>query len=154
MNLPAIAQPNWWSRNWTWFVPVLAVALALLFAAAIAGFLALVMGMVKSSEPYQQAMARAQAEPAVSAALGEPIADGWFVQGNININGSSGDASLAIPVRGPNGDGKIYVDAVRAAGAWEYRTLIVELDDGQRRIDLGDKALDQATALLESERPQ
>ncbi|KAF1717309.1 cytochrome c oxidase assembly factor 1 family protein [Pseudoxanthomonas wuyuanensis] len=153
MNMSATAQPNWWTRNWKWFVPVLAVTLALLFAAAIAGFLALVMGMMKSSEPYRQAMARAQAEPAVIAAFGEPIADGWFVQGNINISGSSGDASLAIPVRGPNGEGKIYVDAIRTAGAWEYRTLIVELGDGERRIDLGDKARAGIAALPEREPP-
>jgi hypothetical protein len=144
----AIAQTTWWSRNWKWFVPVLAVAASLLVA-AIAAFFALIMGVMKSSEPYQQAMARAQAEPAVIEALGMPIADGWFVQGNISINDAGGEASLAIPVRGPNGDGKIYVDAVRAAGVWEYRTLIVELGDGERRIDLGDRALAEATALRE-----
>lgn len=154
MNMPVTAQPSWWSSNWKWFVPVLAVTLASLFTAGIAAIFALVMGMMKSSEPYRQAMARAQAEPAVIAALGEPIADGWFVQGNINVSGSSGDASLAIPVRGPNGNGKIYVDAIRAAGAWEYRTLIVELDGGERRIDLGDRALAETAALPESAPPR
>ena len=78
---------TWWSRNWKWCVPVLAVLLLALFAAFVFGILALVFGAMKSSDPYRHAMARVQTDPAVTAALGTPIQAGWLVQGNLSSNG-------------------------------------------------------------------
>ena len=43
--------------------------------------IALVFSLMKSSDAYQDAVARAQADPAVQAALGAPIEEGLFVTG-------------------------------------------------------------------------
>ena len=52
--------PNWWARNWKWLVP----AGCLIGVAGVEGFIALIVGLVfgliKSTTPYQQALARAQ----------------------------------------------------------------------------------------------
>lgn len=132
MSTQAPARPNWWQRNWKWFVPVLAALLLALFAAFVFGIVALVFGALKSSTPYQQAMTRAQSDPAVVAALGEPIRAGWFVQGNIGVDGASGKADLAIPLDGAHADGTLYVVAEKRAGEWRYETIAVNVEGGER----------------------
>ncbi|WAC62244.1 cytochrome c oxidase assembly factor Coa1 family protein [Pseudoxanthomonas sp. SL93] len=132
---------TWWSRNWKWCVPVLAALLLALFAAFIFGILALVFGAMKSSGPYQHAMARAQADPAVTAALGTPIQAGWLVQGNFSSNGPDGEANLSIPLDGPKADGTLFVVAKKHAGEWRYETLAVNVEGGER-IVLAEEARD------------
>ncbi|CAN7518369.1 cytochrome c oxidase assembly factor Coa1 family protein [Pseudoxanthomonas sp. LjRoot143] len=134
MSTHVPAQPNWWQRNWKWFVPVLAALLLALFAAFVFGIVALIFGALKSSTPYQHAITRAQADPAVVAALGEPIRAGWFVQGNIGVDGASGEADLAIPLDGARADGTLYVVAEKRAGEWRYETLAVNVDGGERIV--------------------
>ena len=138
MNAPTVAQPNWWGRNWKWFVPVLAVVMLALFAAFLAAIFAFVFGMMKSSEPYREALTRATANPQTVQALGEPIEPGYFVQGNISTQGASGEASFVIPLKGPKGSAKIYVDATQSAGLWEYKTLVVQIEGNHQRVDLLD----------------
>lgn len=145
MSTHVPAQSNWWQRNWKWFVPVLATLLLALFAAFVFGIISLIFGAIKSSGPYQHAITRAQSDPAVIAALGEPIRAGWLVQGNINVNGASGDADLAIPLDGPRADGTLYVVAEKRAGEWRYDTVAVNVEGGQR-IVLEDDQTDTAPA--------
>lgn len=134
MSTHVPARPTWWQRNWKWFVPVLGALLLALFAAFVFGIVALIFGALKSSTPYQHAMARAQSDPAVVAALGEPIHAGWFVQGNIGVDGASGEADLAIPLEGTRADGTLYVVAEKRAGEWRYETLAVNVDGGERIV--------------------
>ena len=134
MSTPVPAQPGWWQRNWKWCVPVLGALLLALSVAVVLGGVALLLGAIKSSGAYQHALARAQSDPAVIAALGEPIRAGWFVQGNISTSGASGDADLAIPLDGPRADGTLYVVAEKRAGEWRYETLAVNVDGGERIV--------------------
>jgi hypothetical protein len=133
---------GWWGRNWKWFVPVGCLGSLVLFAAFIAGILFLVFGIMKSSDVYEEALALAEADPAVVEALGDPIDDGLFVSGNINLSGPSGDANLAIPLSGPRASGTLYAKAVRNEGEWEFTELVLVLDDPSgERIDLLKKGL-------------
>ena len=111
-----------------------AVALAALgiFAAAMCGFM-------KSSDAYAGALARARSSQAVANALGSPIADGFLIQGNINVSGDSGQAELTIPVSGPKGRGSISVEASKRLGAWHFDRMIVEVEATRQRIDLSEK---------------
>ncbi len=136
---------NWWQRNWKWFVPVGCLTTVLIMAAGLALLFSLVFGMMKSSDVYGEALAQARAHPAVVAALGQPIKDGWFAGGNISINGPSGEAALSIPVSGPQGKATIYLEARKSAGRWTFSTLEVEVDEGGRRIDLLDNAVNLET---------
>jgi hypothetical protein len=132
------ASPNWWQRNWKWFVPVGCLTTLLIMAASLAVILSLVFGLMKSSDVYAEALARARAHPAVIAALGQPIEEGWFTSGNIRINGPSGEAELSIPLSGPQGKATILLQARKSAGSWTFSTLVVEVEEGRRRIDVLD----------------
>jgi len=135
-DLEAGRPKGWWGRNWKWFVPAGCLTLLLGFGAFIALILMSVSRMMKSSDAYQLAMARAKANPAVVQALGEPLKEGLFTSGSINISGPSGSADLAIPVQGPKGKGTVYVQATKGMGQWSFRNLVVEVDVSGQRIDL------------------
>lgn len=94
-----------------------------------------VFGIIKRSEVYEEALARARSHPAATAALGEPIETGWYVSGSVKVTGPGGEASLSVPLAGPRGEGTLYVEATRRAGAWSYQLLELAVDGGER-IDL------------------
>ena len=96
----------------------------------------LIFGLVKSSETYKQAVAKAKTNSAVMEALGSPIKEGFLFAGNINISGSSGEADLAIPISGPKGKATIYAVATRSAGIWTFSRLEVAIRESGERIDL------------------
>jgi hypothetical protein len=127
---------NWWERNWKWFVPVGCLSIVLVVVLGIAALVTFAFGMLKHSGGYDGALRIAKANPAVVAALGTPIEDGWMVSGKINESGASGSADMAIPVSGPRGRGTVYVQATKSAGQWHYRTLVVEIERTHERIDV------------------
>lgn len=143
MTEPWTSQPapprSWWSRNWKWVVPVGCLVLILpilALAGFIGGILAIVFGSLKSTDVYKEAFELARSHPAVVEALGQPVEDGWFMSGSIKTTGPSGYADIAIPIRGPQGEAKIYAVASKSAGRWEYHTLEVEVEGREDRIDL------------------
>jgi hypothetical protein len=126
---------NWWSRNWKWFVPTGCLTLILLFGLFMALIFTVVMGSMKSSDAYKEAVARARANPNVVEKLGTPIQEGLLVTGNIKVQNSSGDADLEIPISGPKGKAVIHAVATKSAGKWEYSRLTVAME-GQPELDL------------------
>ncbi|HEY2234148.1 MAG TPA: cytochrome c oxidase assembly factor Coa1 family protein [Candidatus Angelobacter sp.] len=134
---PALTLPErWFSRNWKWFVPTLVLGLVLLIAVAVGALITFVFGLLKSSEPYQHAVAVASSNPAVVRELGTPIVSAWYISGNINLSGSSGDANLAIPLKGSLRRGTVYVIAKKSDGVWAYDKLQVLVDGQESPIKL------------------
>lgn len=129
-------EKNWWGRNWKWFVPVGCVGLLALMASCVFLILSLVFGVIKSSDVYKGAFARAEKDPIVQSAVGTPLEEGFMVTGKINVSGPSGNADLAIPISGPGGEATIYAVAKKSAGQWTYSTLVVEIEETGQRIDL------------------
>ncbi len=127
---------TWWNRNWKWFLPTGCLSLLVLAGAAVFGLVMLVFGMMKSSDAYRLAVAQAEHEPAVIAALGQPIQEGRMVSGNIRTSNDRGSARLAIPLSGPKGSGKLYVEAEERAGAWQVQALIFEDEQSHQRTTL------------------
>ena len=127
---------GWWSRHWKWAVPLLCLTPLVGCGGSVAIMFASVFGMLKSSEPYQQAVARAKADKQVVAKFGRPIEEGFFVSGNINYQGSKGHADLAIPISGPRASGTLYAEATRNRGEWKFATLEVDVDGVQERVEL------------------
>jgi hypothetical protein len=117
-------------------VPTGCLTIIVLFLAFIGSILMIVFSAIKSTDPYKDALARAKMHPAVIEALGSPIKEGFFVSGNTNVNGASGDANLAIPISGPKGKGTIYAKATKSLGRWSYSDLVVEIQATGKRIDL------------------
>lgn len=131
-----VQRPSWFSRNWKWFIPTVVLGPILLILLFVGGVLSLVFGMMKTSEPYQHAVAVATADPRVSAGLGVPVTPGWYASGNINVSGSSGSADLSVPLNGKLRHGTVYVVAKKSAGVWRYQTLEVAIDGQPGRINL------------------
>ena len=133
---PMPDRRGWWSRNWKWFVPSGCLVLVLLVVALVAGIFTMVMGMMRGSAAYDEAMRAARANPALVAAIGTPIEDGSLVTGSFEETGPTGKASLAIPVEGPRGKATIYIEGAKTAGQWRYDVLVAEVEATKARIDL------------------
>src|ERR1043165_9333446 len=138
--VPVTPRPNWWMRNWKWFVPTGCLSLLVLFVAFVASSALIAFGAMKSTDVYKEALARAMANSTVIEALGSPITEGFLVSGNTNVNGASGEANLSIPVAGPKGKATIYVAAQKSLGRWNYSGLVVEIAKTHQRIDLLQRA--------------
>jgi hypothetical protein len=109
----------------------------LLLAAGFGFFIVtMVFGMMKQSDAYKMALARAKADPRVVAALGSPIEDGYFATGTTNVSGSSGQADMNVSLSGPRGKGTLYFVASKFAGEWTFSKLMVEIAGTGQRIDL------------------
>ena len=129
-------QKGWWSRHWKWVVPVGCFTCVVMVVAAGVGIVALVFGLIRSSDVCTQAVARARASTAVVAELGSPIEEGFLVTGNISVSGPSGNADLAIPISGPKGKAVIYATATRSMGKWQFTDLEVAVKGSGTRINL------------------
>jgi len=138
---PLTPQPprrNWWQRNWKWFVPtgcLTLIAMTVLFVACIVFF---VFSVMKSSDAYKIAVARAKSDQRVVAALGTPISEGMFASGKTNLNGPSGEADIGIPISGPKGKATIYAVATKSEGEWSFSKLDVKVDGTEETIDLNE----------------
>jgi len=139
--LSAEARPNWWKRNWVWFVPLGCFGMLVLLVAFVGSIALIVFSAMKSTDVYKDALARAEAHPFVIEALGSPIKEGFLVSGNTNVNGASGEANLSIHISGPKGKGTIYVAASKSLGRWNYSGLSVAIAWTHRRITLLQRAI-------------
>ena len=126
----------WRQRQPKLFYTTVGLGAALVLAGVITLVFNVVVGFIKSSDAYVGAVARVHAAPAVVAALGAPLQEGWLVTGNIHVSGPTGLAELAIPVSGPRGHATIYVEATKHLGEWQFDHLVVQLDATHERIDL------------------
>lgn len=134
--MPDASRQGWWQRHWRWAIPLLCVFCLGFFAGVLALFMSVLFGAIRSSEVYTTAMQRARDNPQVVAALGTPIEPAWYLTGNLETSGTSGNADLQIPISGPKGEGELAIAAEKNAGQWTYSTLIVNVDGQRTPIDL------------------
>ena len=104
----------------------------ILFITLFVAIFFFVTSLMKSNDAYRLAMTTARQHPQIVRYLGEPIRSGYFVQGKINVSDGSGQARLTIPLAGPNGDGKLRVEAFKRLGRWQLQSLVFVGADGQR----------------------
>lgn len=97
----------------------------------------IVFTAMRSSEPYRDALARAQRDPRVIAALGSRIEPSYFFSGSIKTENRDGSANIDIPLHGPKGKGTLHVVATKSNGHWTYDTMSVET--GDQTLDLRDR---------------
>ncbi len=135
MHATIANERTWWQRHWKWCVPVILVALLGLFLAMILAVLSAILGVIKHSTPYHDAVQIARQDSAVQALLGTPIRAGWMPSGQINTHNDAGEASLRIALHGPRGEAELAVEATRQAKVWHYQTLEVRAP-GQAPIAL------------------
>ncbi len=134
---PQAQQKGCIGRHWKWMLPVGCLGLVVGAVALIGGIVLVAMSAIKSSEVYKGALGVAQTHPAAAERLGQPIKDGWLVQGNINYGAGGGNANFDIPVSGPKNSGTLHVSAVNPDGAWMYQKL--DLVVGGETVSLLDR---------------
>jgi len=127
------------SKDGRWFVPLLVVSVLMAFALFVGSIVFGVFYLMKSSDVYKMALVEAQTNEKSREALGPPINAGWYVTGNINMSGSSGHATLSIPVDGSKQGGTLYLEANKSAGQWKFDRLILQTKDDKIRISLLEK---------------
>ena len=99
-----------------------------------------VTSVMKQSDAYKIALARAQTNPALIEAIGSPISQTGIISGNSNVNGPIGEANLSIPLSGPKGKATLYVQAKKSADLWFFQTMVVKVEKTGERIDLNKPA--------------
>ena len=147
MAAPPSPQPqrSWWSRNWGWVIALGCLLPVLLFGGCTVGVLAIAFKALRSTDVYNTALARARANPEVVARLGSPIEPKWWLAGSYDLQMDQGEADMVIPIRGPKGDAKIFVEAEKKVGKWTYTTLSVLTDAGEINLLVDDPSTEQSS---------
>ena len=100
----------------------------------IGGFVALffsIFGILKSSEPYQAALAAVRADTAVVEMLGDNIKDGPLPSGSLSTNLTGGTAQFVFTVEGSRNSATVTTRSVRENGIWQMRYLAVTPKGGE-----------------------
>jgi hypothetical protein len=108
-------------RSWAKWGLALWLAMIGLVVAMIFG----TMSLMKRSEAYTMAIARAQTDAQVQVHIGLPFTAGT-PSGSVVVSGPSGTADLSFDVEGPKGKGTIYVKAHKDMGKWEIDRMVLE----------------------------
>ncbi len=96
-------------------------------------FFASIFSLIKSSTPYEMALAEVQRDPQVIEWLGEPIEASWWATGNLEIHNHDGRADLDFKVTGPRGSADVHTLAVMSEGKWKLTKLLVTAGDREPR---------------------
>lgn len=123
-------------RHPLWKIPLGCFTLFLLIAVFGGILFTVISASFRQSDIYKRAVAMAQGSLHVREEIGEPIEVGRFISGQLNINGSSGQADLSIPISGPRGRGHIRAVATKRGGVWTFTWLQVMVDGHSDAIDL------------------
>jgi len=134
--VPAPFERSWLDRHARWKIPLGCLIGILLFCAFVAVILTVVNVSFRKSTVYQEALARAGRSSEVVSRIGEPLQPGRFLQGRLNVSGSTGTANMTIPVAGPRGKATIVLDARKVDGAWMFRTLVVQFEGQSDAVNL------------------
>jgi hypothetical protein len=122
-------------RNW-------AIAGLVVWIVGIGGCAGLVVGLpriLKSSEAYQMTMDAIRADDRVKAAIGEDLADNYWIGGYVSVDADgTGEARLSIPIHGSAGKGTAISHALRSGGQWDMRLIVVRVE-GRASIVLVNK---------------
>lgn len=89
-----------------------------------------------NSWAYTVSMETVSSNTYVINSIGEPIKQKGFIAGSIQTSGDTGTANLLIPIKGPNGKGKLNVYAKKENGAWSLKHLVFENPESTEIIKL------------------
>ncbi len=132
-----VGAPRPRRNSWLWGCGCGCLVLLILVGGGCAWAVHMGMNMLRQSEPVIMALDIATTDPEFAAAVGQPIEVGWLTVGNFSIVNDEGAADLQIPVSGPAGKARLYIEAERSDGVWHLTRLRYGLgDDPQPTHDL------------------
>ena len=120
-------RPRWLSRRFlTWILGCTLVGICVPLAFHFAA---------KKFDPYKLAIQTARQNREFLDALGSPVKEGWFFDGQEQF-GDPATAKMMIPVRGSTRAGNLSVRAIKDHGRWRLTQLTLELTKPDQTIDL------------------
>lgn len=130
MNNELVPQPSWWKRNWKWVVPVggcftLIIGAIIIFSSLYFG----ISNIMEESQPYEYALELLNKDETLLEVLGSPIEKDGMFQGNISWTNGNKIAKIVVPIAGPKGEGKLYIDASGKGEEWIYHEIRVEVNE-------------------------
>lgn len=128
-------------RRWAkWGFGILAAAIVF-----FVGLFILILTMLKHSEAYQVSETFLRGNATIEQQIGRPFEVG-IPSGSIHTSGPSGFAELAFSIKGPKGEGQVFVKATQEMGRWTISKMT--LRQGDRWYDLvADKCKDGCTSV-------
>ncbi|OIQ15449.1 cytochrome c oxidase assembly factor Coa1 family protein [Lacinutrix sp. MedPE-SW] len=136
--METIRQKSWARRNWGWLLGGGCLGVIILFGIGIAGLIYKVSDAVTGSEPYVHAYNKAVENERVIALLGEPIEKNGLGSTSYSYKNGTSTAELTIPIKGPNDESEIIVEAEKINDEWAYYEIYVKIDGERDLIDLRD----------------
>ena len=133
---PEPMKKSWLEHNARWKIPLGCLTLIFLMGVFVTILLTVIVTSFHNSDAYQQALTKAAENPQVHELIGEPIKPSWFISGQLNVNGGTGNANLSIPISGPKGKGSIRAVAYKSGGVWRFTYLQVSINGEPESIDL------------------
>jgi hypothetical protein len=121
-------------------LPGVIVVLPLAAGAWLSIELAMRQAAIEACPAYVMALERAAAAPPLVDELGTPL-DPGFPMGGLVARGEGVQLEVEVKVRGPRGEGALFIAASSQRQAWRFQRLEVQLGPG-RTLDLrsGDRA--------------
>lgn len=117
---------NWFDRNWKWAVPAGGCLIILIIGIIfLVGMVGGITSIFKDSAPYQEAIRLAEENPEVQSAMGSPLESDGMISGNIVRSKGENSAQMSVPVKGPEGKGRIHFDAFEENDTWKFEELFV-----------------------------
>ncbi|MHA7056641.1 cytochrome c oxidase assembly factor Coa1 family protein [Aquimarina sp. M1] len=132
-----IPRKSWFSRNWPWVIPVGGcLTLIIVFFAFLGSVIFGVSTAFTNSAPYQDGLTKAQQDEYVVQMLGEPIETNGIMNGSLNFKNDEGSVDISIPIKGPDGEARIYIVGTKQNDTWTYSELYVILEENNETVDL------------------
>ncbi|MBW1298208.1 cytochrome c oxidase assembly factor Coa1 family protein [Aquimarina litoralis] len=130
-------KKSWFSRNWPWVVPLGGcLTIIIIFFVFLGSVIFGVSQAFTNSGPYQDAMAKVQSDEYVIEKLGEPIETNGIMNGSLKFENDEGSVDISIPIKGPDGEGRVYIVGTKNDGNWNYSELYVILEETNEQVDL------------------
>ena len=91
-----------------------------------------VFSSFSNCEPYKYSVEVIKDNQEIIEYLGENYKISKIISGSISTNGDgTGKASISYTIKGKNGKSRVYVDALKENGIWNYRKLIFYKEKGK-----------------------
>lgn len=58
------------------------------------------------------------------------------MNGSLKFENEEGSADISIPIKGPNGEARIYIVGTKQNDTWTYSELYVILEETNEQVDL------------------
>ncbi|MAZ27833.1 MAG: hypothetical protein CL868_12250 [Cytophagaceae bacterium] len=122
-------KKSWWKRNWKWVVPTGCLGLIILVCIVLGSAIFSFVNLISEESGGDEALTIVQQNEEIIKLLGEPIEKNGF--GSFNVSTSNGfrKAEANFPIKGPNGEGHVYIKSHGKGEAKIYDTFEVTVGD-------------------------